>query len=113
MIEFDFPCSTTFRLAEAEMNGEHLRREDYMTSRERETEQWINLKLTEETEEIEDSTDHKQLVEQSRTLAKHNREMMKYLKELEGIIKYYQKKSLTAPMADAEQNKSKRRKAIY
>ena len=115
MIEFDFPCSTTFRLAEAEMNGEYLRREDYMTSREREIEQWINHHLTEktETEEIKDSTNHQQLVEQSRTLAKHNREMVKYLRELESIIKYYQKKGPIAPMAKAEQGKSRRQKGIY
>ena len=34
-VEFDFPCSATFRLAEAEMNSDRVRREDYMTCKER------------------------------------------------------------------------------
>lgn len=37
-LEFDFPCSATYRLAEAEVNGEQIRREDYMTHKEREQE---------------------------------------------------------------------------
>jgi len=41
MIEFDFPCSSTFRLAEAELNGETVNPNDYLTQAERDSLAWV------------------------------------------------------------------------
>ena len=102
MIEFDYAVSTTFRLAEAEQNGERLRREDYMSHKEREDEAWVEarlgeMKLLANNDFVEPlpglgQAGQRQLVEQSRTLASHNRELVAYLEKLQGIIEYYQKK---------------------
>ena len=41
MIDFDYPCSITFRLAEAELNGETINPNDYLTKAERDSQEWV------------------------------------------------------------------------